>query len=79
MTDLGSQKPPQMAPKSDQKAIKNRCEKRIEKITEIRPSWGRLGTILGRFGSPLGLKHVDFSLVFIGFRENRPFEVNINF
>ena len=70
MTDFGSPKAPQMAPKSDQKPTKNRCKKRSEKRTDIRPSWDRLGTILGRFGSPLGLKNVDFSLVFIGFREN---------
>ena len=64
-------KAPPMAPKSDQKAIKNRCKKRSEKKTEIRPSWGRLGTILARFGSPFGLKKIDFSLVFIGFGEKR--------
>ena len=63
MTDFGSQKPAKMVPKSNQKETKNRWEKRSEKITEIRPSWGRLGTILGRFGSPLGLKNVDFSCV----------------
>ena len=77
MTDLGSPRPPQMPPKSRQKVIKNRCEKRSEQRIEIRPSWGRLGTILGRFGSPLGLKNVDFSLVFKGFRENSLFSKNI--
>ena len=76
MTDLGSQNHPKMAPKSDQKATGNQCKKRSEKRTEIRSSWGRLGTILGHFRSPLGVKNIDFSLVFVGFREKSRFSKN---
>ena len=46
MTDFGSQKPPKMAPKSDQKTNKNRCEKRSEKRANIRRSWAALGLLL---------------------------------
>ena len=37
-----------------------------EKVT----SWSRFGEILGRFPMRLGVKNVDFSMVFKGFREN---------
>ena len=74
MTDLGSPKPPQMTPKSHQKVTKNRCKKRSENKTEIRPSWGRLGAILGRFVTALGVICIDFSLVFKAFRETRFFQ-----
>ena len=77
MTHFGSPKPPKRAPKSDPKAIKNRCKKRNAKRTELRPSWDRLGTILGHFRSPRGVKNVDFSLVFKAFRENSSFSKNI--
>ena len=36
-------------------------------------SWIRLGSILARFPIRLGVKNVDFSLVFNGFRENQRF------
>ena len=48
---------------------KKRCKFKSEKVT----SWSRLGAILGRFPRPLGVKFVDFSLVFKGFRENQCF------
>ena len=48
---------------------KKRCRFRSEKDT----SWSRLGAILGRFPRRLGVKHVDFSLVFKGFRQNPRF------
>ena len=74
---LGLPKASQMAPTSDQKTIKNRCKKRSENRTEKRPSWNRLGAILGRFGSPLGVIFIDFSLVFKAFREKSIFSKNI--
>ena len=77
MTDLGSQKPPKMTPKSDPKPTKNQCKKRCEKRTEIRPSWDRLGAILGRFVTALGVIFIDFSLDFKAFRENSLFSKNI--
>ena len=43
----------------------------------MRPSWSRLGAILGHFRSPLGVKNIDFSLVFIRFREKSRFSKNI--
>ena len=54
---LGSQN----EPKFDQK---KRCKFKSEKVT----SWSRLGAIWGRFPRRLGVKHVDFSLVFKAFR-----------
>ena len=48
---------------------KTRCKFKSEKVT----SWSRLGAILGRFPRRLGVKNVDFSLVFKGFRENPRF------
>jgi len=66
-----------MTPKRDPKRTKIEDKFRHRKKTSSRPSWGRLGTILGRFGSPLGLKNHDFSLVFIDFRENSLFAKNI--
>ena len=48
---------------------KKRCKFKSEKVT----SWSRLGAILGRFPRRLGVKNVDFSLVFKGFRENQRF------
>ena len=48
---------------------KKRCKFKSEKVT----SWSRLGAILGRFPRCLGVKHVDFSLVFKRFREHPRF------
>ena len=48
---------------------KKRCKFKSEKVT----SWRRLGAILGRFPTRLGVKNIDFSLVFKGFRENQRF------
>ena len=36
-------------------------------------SWSHLGSILARFPSRLGVKNIDFSLVFKAFRENQGF------
>ena len=73
MTDVGSQKPPKMEPKSNQKATKNRCKKRSEKSIELRPSWGRLGAILGRSWPHLGVDFGEKTLENVGPRENRHF------
>ena len=48
---------------------KKRCKFKSEKVT----SWSHIGAILGRFPSRLGVKNVDFSIVFKGFRENPRF------
>ena len=48
---------------------KKRCKFKSEKVT----SWSRLGSKLARFPLRLGVKHVDFSLVFKGFREHPRF------
>ena len=48
---------------------KKRCEFKSEKVT----SWSRLGAIWGRFPRRLGVKNVDFSFVFKGFREKQRF------
>ena len=48
---------------------KSRRKFKSAKIT----SWSRLGSILARFPIRLGVKNVDFSLVFKGFRENQCF------
>ena len=77
MTDFGSQNGTQREPKSNPKRTKiddkNQCEKNISS----RPSWSRLGTILGRFGTDLGVISIDFSLVFKTFREHQRFSKNI--
>ena len=77
MTDFGSQKRPKMGPKSDKKPTKNRRKKRSEKRTDIRPSWDRLGAILGRCVTARGVIFVDFSLVFKAFREKSLFSKNM--
>ena len=51
---------------------KKRCKFKSEKVT----SWSRLGAILGRFPRRLGVKNVDFSLVFIRFRAKSRFLKN---
>ena len=76
MTDLGSQKGAQREPKSNPKPTKIEDKNRCEKRTEPKPSWNRFGAILGRFGSPLGVIFIDFSLVFKAFRENSRFSKN---
>ena len=77
MTDLGSQKGSQMAPKSIPKRTKIDDKNQCEKNTSSRPSWSRLGRILGRFGTALGLIFIDFPLVFKAFREHSRFSKNI--
>ena len=72
MLDFGSEKGAQREPKSNPKPIKIEDKNRCEKRTEIRPSWARLGAILGHFWSPLGVIFVDFPLVFKGFSPARP-------
>ena len=52
-------------------------QKRSGKRTQKKQSWGHLGAILGRFGSPLGLGNLVFSLVFKAFREHSLFSNNI--
>ena len=77
MTDFGSQKGAQREPKSNPKPTKIEDKNRCEQNTSSRSSWSRLGTILGHFGSPLGVIFVDFAGVFKGFRENSRFSKNI--
>ena len=48
-------------------------EKHSENGCQIFASWKRCGTISGFVGGHLGVKNVDFSLVFKGFRENHCF------
>ena len=48
---------------------KKRCKLKSEKVT----SWSRLGAILRRIPRHLGVKNIDFALVFKGFRENPGF------
>ena len=48
---------------------KSRCKFKSEIVT----SWSRLGSKLARFPLRLGVKHIDFSLVFKAFRENQHF------
>ena len=76
MIDFGSQKGAQREPKSNPKPTKIEDKNRCEKRTEPKPSWNRFGAILGRFGSPLGVIFIDFSLVFKAFRENSRFSKN---
>ena len=73
----GSQKGAKMAPKWDPKRTKIEDKFRYRKKTSSRPSWGRLGAILGHFRSPPGVKNDDFSFVFKAFRENSLFSKNI--
>ena len=59
---LGSQNGAKIDPKS-------RCKFKSENIT----SWSRLGSIWAQFPSRLGVRNVDLSLVFEGFRANPRF------
>ena len=77
MADLGSQNGAQREPKSDPKRTNIDDTNRCEKNTSSRPSWSRLGTILGRFGTDLGVIFIDVSFVFKAFRENQRFSKNI--
>ena len=52
---LGAQKGAKMEPKRDQKRIKIEGQNDVEKRSFLRPSWSRLGAILGHFGSNLGV------------------------
>ena len=76
MTDFGSQKGAQREPKSNPKPTKIEDKNRCEKNTSSRSSWSRLGAILGHFVTALGVIFIDFSLVFVGFRENSRFSKN---
>ena len=76
MIDLGSQKGSQMAPKSIPKRTKIDDKNQCEKNTSSRPSWSRLGRILSRFVTDLGVIFIDFSLVFKAFREKSRFSKN---
>ena len=77
MIDFGSQKGAQREPKSNPKPTKIEDKNRCEKRTDIRPSWKRFGAILARFGSPLGVVFIDFSLDFKAFREHSLFSKNV--
>ena len=48
---------------------KKRCKFKSEKVT----SWSRLSAILRRIPRHLGVKHIDFSFDFKGFREHPGF------
>ena len=48
---------------------KSRCKFKSGKVT----SWSHLGSISARFPSRLGVKNIDFSLVFKTFREHQCF------
>jgi len=67
VTDLESQKGPKRAPKGSPNRTQNESKSMIKidanQNTSSRPSWSRLGTILGRLGTDRGVKHVDFSKV----------------
>ena len=73
LSDFGSKKGAQREafwqPKRTENQSKKRCKFKSEKVT----SWSRLGPILGRFQRCLGVKHVDLSCVFKGFREHQRF------
>ena len=70
LLQLGSKKAPQKRPKWSPKPIKIEDKFRHRKRTSSRPSWGRLGAILGHFRSPLGSQILIFQLFFHAFREN---------
>ena len=61
-TDFGCQNGAQRDPKSDPRRTKIDDKNQCEKNTSSRPSWSRLGTILGRFGTDLGVIFIDLHL-----------------
>ena len=77
MLDFGSEKGAQREPKSNPKPIKIEDKNRCENNTSSRSSWSRLGAILGRFLTALGVIFVEKTLVFKAFRENPRFSKNI--
>ena len=68
-----SQNGTKIGPQTDKKSM----QKTKRKKNEIRPSWDRLGAILGCFVTALGVIFIDFSLDFKAFRENSLFSKNI--
>ena len=70
-----------MEPKESQNRTQNEPKSMIKidanKNISSRPSWSRLGTILGRFGTDLGVIFIDLSLVVKAFRENQRFSKSI--
>ena len=65
--------PPKRSPKRTKIEPKNQHKKRCSS----RPSWGRLGAILGRSRSHLGVNFVNFLLENVIFRENRRFRKKV--
>ena len=68
--DFGAQKAPQKGRKWSSKRTKIEHKIQHKKLQLSRPSWIRLGPVLGRFVVDLGIKNSENLLVFIGFREN---------
>ena len=73
-TDLEAQKAPQRGSKWSPKRTKIEHEIQHQKQRPSRPSWTRLGPVLGRFGVDLGVKNHQLSLVLQCVREHRVFE-----
>ena len=59
---LGAQKGAKREPKRDQKWTKIEGKNDVEKRCFSRPSWSRLGAILGHFGGHLGVRKSIFVL-----------------
>ena len=62
-----------MEPKSIPKRFKIEVDFQERKKIVQSPSWGHLEAILGHFGRHLEVIFIDFSMVFVGFRENQRF------
>ena len=58
---LAAQKGAQREPKRDQKRTKIEGKNDVEKRCFSRPSWSRLGAILGHFGGHLGIRKNVFA------------------
>ena len=71
--DFGSKRVPKGRHVGSQNGAKIDQKKRCKFKSEYVTFWSRLGAIWGRFPRRLGVKNIDFSLVFKGFRENQCF------
>ena len=74
MIAFGSEKGAQREPKSNPKPIKIEDKNRCEKNTSSRSSWSRLGAILGRFLTALGVMFVEKTFICKAFCEIHVFQ-----
>ena len=69
----GTPKAPKMEPRGHPKRVKIEADFQERKKRALRPSWSRLGSILGGLGRRLGRPNTNFVLENVGREQNRRF------